>query len=391
MRAHTDRAGSGRFRIRQLDTFNPVQTYVSDALARSSDVLSCLAAGHQPSRLLRIYAALAAAIVAYPWLLAGFYSTGRAAVSGGATPILGWMGVAVFITAVFAVPALAFVVAIENNGTRGTAAGPEEIAARRAAHLVVAAPPLYTFTGVVLAIFNLPSLGILPWTVGWTSVFSVLAFIHRHGAPASSIAPAPAPGVRVAHGVSAALIILLFLALHLANHLVGLWTPDAHKAVMNILRSWYRSPWIQPLLVLTMLFQVCSGLALLRHRTVSYTDGFGTLQTMAGAYLAAFIASHLTAAFILARWKDGIDTNWDWAVGNPAGLFSDPWNVRLIPHYVIAVAAVVGHAACGLRVVLLANGVGAARAGALGRATILGGALLAVAIMSGMLGLHLGL
>jgi succinate dehydrogenase/fumarate reductase cytochrome b subunit len=123
---------------------------------------------------------------------------------------------------------------------------------------------------------------------------------------------------------------------------------------------------------------------------ISYTDAFGTLQTMAGAYLAAFLASHLTAAFILARWKGGIDTNWDWAVGNPAGLFSDPWNVRLIPHYVIAVAAVVAHAACGLRVVLLANGVGEARAGDLARAIILGGALLAVAIMSGMLGLHLG-
>jgi len=50
----------------------------------------------------------------------------------------------------------------------------------------------------------------------------------------------------------------------------------------------------------------------------------------------------------------------------------------------------VAHAACGLRVVLLANGVGEARAGGLARAIILGGGLLAVAIMSGMLGLHLG-
>jgi hypothetical protein len=39
--------------------------------------LSGLSAGDQPSRLLRIYAALAGAVVAYPWLLAGFYSSGR--------------------------------------------------------------------------------------------------------------------------------------------------------------------------------------------------------------------------------------------------------------------------------------------------------------------------
>jgi hypothetical protein len=51
---------------------------------------------------------------------------------------------------------------------------------------------------------------------------------------------------------------------------------------------------------------------------------------------------------------------------------------------------VVAHAACGLRVVLLAHGVGEARAGVAARAIILVGILLAVAIMAGMLGLHVG-
>jgi succinate dehydrogenase/fumarate reductase cytochrome b subunit len=51
---------------------------------------------------------------------------------------------------------------------------------------------------------------------------------------------------------------------------------------------------------------------------------------------------------------------------------------------------VVAHAACGLRVVLLANGVGEGHAGALARAIVLVGTLLALAIMAGMLGLHLG-
>lgn len=199
-------------------------------------------------------------------------------------------------------------------------------------------------------------------------------FLHRRAAPAPVIASASLPVLRVAHGISAALFILFFLALHLANHTVGLWTSDAHKAVMNALRSWYRAPWFQPLLIAVVLFQVCSGLVLLRRRTTSSSDAFGTLQTMAGAYLAAFLASHLTAVFILARWKGDIDTNSDWAIG----------------HYVIAVAAVVAHAACGLRVVLLAHGAGAARAGALAGAIVSVGILLAVGIMAGMLGLHVG-
>jgi succinate dehydrogenase hydrophobic anchor subunit len=115
----------------------------------------------------------------------------------------------------------------------------------------------------------------------------------------------------------------------------------------------------------------------------------GTLQGVAGAYLAAFIASHVMAVFILARWKAGTDTNWDFATGAPAGLLADPWNVRLIPHYGLAVAAVVAHAACGLRTVLLAHHVRATHADGLSRGTIAAGLLLAIAVMAGMLGFHL--
>jgi hypothetical protein len=63
------------------------------------------------------------------------------------------------------------------------------------------------------------------------------------------------------------------------------------------------------------------------------------------------------------------------ALGDPAGWFADEW---LISHYVIAVAAVVAHAACGLRVVLLAHGIGGAHAGALARAIVSVAILLAV-------------
>jgi hypothetical protein len=166
---------------------------MSNALARSTDLLSGLSAGNQPSRLLRIYAALAGAIIVYPWLLVGFYANGRRAVSGGSDAIFGWVGVAVCLTAVFAVPTFAFLVAIGNNGVPGTAAGPEEVAARRAAHLSVAAPPLFTMTGVALAIFNVPGLGILPWTLGWIAIFGILGFLHRCGAPTSLIASGKQP------------------------------------------------------------------------------------------------------------------------------------------------------------------------------------------------------
>src|SRR5262249_51087974 len=109
--------------------------------------------------------------------------------------------------------------AITNNNAPGTAASAEETAARRAAHLAVAAPPLFTLTGVVLAIFNIPGLGILPWTLGWIAIFGTLSFLHRHGASTSFIALASSPALLVAHVISASFIIVFFLALHLANHL----------------------------------------------------------------------------------------------------------------------------------------------------------------------------
>jgi hypothetical protein len=159
---------------------------MSNAIARDTALLSSLSVGNQPSRLLRIYAAFAGTVVVYPWLLVGIYANGRRAVSGGADAILGWACVAPFLTAVFSVPTFAFLVAIRNNDVSDPTISPEEIAARRAAHLVVAAPPLFILTGVALAIFNVPGLGILPWTLAWMAIFGIFAFLHRRGAPACS-------------------------------------------------------------------------------------------------------------------------------------------------------------------------------------------------------------
>ena len=106
---------------------------MSNAIARDTALLSSLSVGNQPSRLLRIYAAFAGTVVVYPWLLVGIYVNGRRAVSGSADAILGWACVAAFLTAVFAVPTFAFLVAIRNNDVSGPTISPEEIAARRAA------------------------------------------------------------------------------------------------------------------------------------------------------------------------------------------------------------------------------------------------------------------
>jgi hypothetical protein len=73
--------------------------------------------------------------------------------------------------------------------------------------------------------------------------------------------------------------------------------------------------------------------------------------------LSVYIPSHLIAVFILGRWFLRIDTTFAWASGAPSGLLLDAWNVRLIPHYSLAVLFVISHLAVGLRAVLLDHGV----------------------------------
>ena len=138
-----------------------------------------------------------------------------------------------------------------------------------------------------------------------------------------------------------------------------------------------------------MIWLMGSGIALARHRTQSSIDGWGALQTSSGAYLGAFLFSHMTAALVMARAKFGIDTNWDWATGAPAGLLGDAWSVRLIPHYLLAVAAVSAHAACGLRTVSLTHGARRLMVDKLACSFVVGGLLLALALTAALLGLRL--
>ena len=132
--------------------------------------------------------------------------------------------------------------------------------------------------------------------------------------------------------------------------------------MMITLRKWYRSGLVQPALLALMLFQVVTGSILWWRATGARSDLYKTLQTSTGAFLTAFIASHVTV-FILGRAVTKVDTDFLWASGAPHGLLPDAWNVRLIPHYSLGVWFVITHLGLGLRGVLLAHGVSTLIAG----------------------------
>ena len=325
------------------------------------------------------------AALSYPVILTGFNASVTTITKSdvGALP---WLTAAVLLLLAFAVPTIALVAAMHFAEIRQPTLA--QLRAKRMALLAVAAPTLFTFIGVVLTMLGDPVPDTWFWVACW--VLAVVAFFRADGnAPApAEVQPIPA-ALRVAHGISALVIIGIFLALHISNHLTALVGPSTYDVVMKIFRHVYRTEVLQPLLVTLFLFQIGTGLYLVWRHTAVPSDRFRTFQIASGVYLAFYVLGHMNSVFIFARTYLGVDTGWNFATGAPAGLIKDPWNIRLLPHYWLAVFFVLSHIAAGTRNVMMAHGARKAFADRF----IIGGAvtaaIIATAIMLGMCGLRL--
>ncbi len=298
-----------------------------------------------------------AAALFYPLTVKALYESGKLLHRvSGPTEVLAWLAIAVSVGFVYGVPAVGIYVAYLLG--RGERTSSSELLARRLAHLAVSAPSLFVLIGVVAYLLHSANGDLEFWLILWLTAIAGTAWaLSKPGieTPASSTAN-PIP-LRMAHGTSALLIVVIFLGLHLLNHASAAFSPEFNQAMMGTLRKWYRSEWVQPVLVILVLFQVISGLTLFWRATAMRSDLYRTLQTSTGAFMTAFIASHLNAVFILGRAVTKVNTTFLWASGAPAGLLPDPWNVRLIPHYSLGVWFVITHMGLGLRGVLLAHGI----------------------------------
>ena len=321
----------------------------------------------------------------YPFLLDGFHAS---AVAGTQGDIAAWVVAALFLVAAFTVPIIALLglMRLAALDVPSSAQG----RARTAALLAVAAPTMFVFLGVVLYMLHDPVRDTWVWVAGWTITVLLVAFADNKRAARTDAAPAAAR-LREAHGASALCIIVVYLSLHLTNHLFFLAGPETYNAVQKLLRHVYRNDVVQPILVALFLFQVGSGACLAARRNAEPMDRFRTFQVASGVFLAVYILGHMNSVFIYGRAYLGIDTNWAFATGAPAGLIKDAWNIRLVPHYGLGVFFVVAHVFAGARAVMLSHGVHKPVADRLmiGGATF--GALLAFVIILGMCGARLNL
>ncbi|QRF62787.1 hypothetical protein [Variovorax sp. UC122_21] len=313
---------------------------------------------HQSARLYWFLPPLAAAL--YPLSLVGFHGSVARFMAGGNAAH--WLGAAVCLCLAFFVPMLALWVFAKLMRQPGPTRA--ELLARRVALFSVTAPPLFVLVGVGTFVAGLPKVDFWILAIFWCAL-AVAIGLADPNAPADPPKPLIKPVWRVLHGTVALLFIAGFLALHFSNHLLALISVDMHHAVIEVLRKWYRTPLGEPLLLAAAAYLVCSGLAMAWRWSERSSDGFRAFQVATGVYLSVAVTSHLQAVFWLARVHMKIPTDWGFAIGAPAGLIVDPWNIRLLPYYALAVAAVTAHAFAGARIVLLGHGVSRRRTDAL--------------------------
>jgi hypothetical protein len=119
------------------------------------------------------------------------------------------------------------------------------------------------------------------------------------------------------------------------------------------------------------------------------SDRFQAFQLASGMYLAFYILGHMNSVFFYARVFLGIETDWGFATGAPAGLIKDPWNIRLVPHYALGVFFLLSHLSSGLRDVLMEHGLCRVIADRLMIGGSIAGGVVATLIILGMCGMRI--
>jgi len=258
-----------------------------------------------------------------------------------------------------------------------------DVRGRGAAHLAFATPSLFVGFNNAANLFHAPQLAIIAWAIFWAAV-AVAVASRKLPTPAPSLDASRYRRLGIAHGISASLILFLFVAPHLANHMTGLLNGATHIEFMKDARLLYRAPLLEPLLLCLVAFQVASGALLVRRRLHHASDVFGSLQTLTGVYVGIYFLAHLIAVFG-ARYA-GTDTNWNWLTNNDHSMLTSLSNLRLIGHYWFGPVAIATHLGCGLRLVLRQYDARAASADVIPRAAMATGIVVSSVILVALLG-----
>jgi hypothetical protein len=329
-----------------------------------------------------VYATPAIAAIFYPFLLKVYH----AALSFSVT-----IAVTSFLLSLV-IPIHGFLVAWDLS--KKSAPTSADVFLKQISWLTVASPPIFVADGVITGMLGSSVSDTDLWAVFWILTAAAGWIAHICAAPPALVtrishSPSCSPLLRVAHGISALLIIVLFLGMHLTNHFAGIISEEQHRQLMDLFRTIYRGHIVEPVIVLLFLFQTISGIALVQKLSTRPADFFRSLQIASGAYLVFFVIAHMNSVFIYARKYAGIKTDWDFATGAPTGLLHDAWNIRLVPHYYLGVFLMLSHLILAARLIAIAHGARPERANVIALLGIVFSAAVAFVTMLGMCGVHI--
>lgn len=140
---------------------------------------------------------------------------------------------------------------------------------------------------------------------------------------------------------SLAVLILLFIAIHICNHLIGIWGAEAHIEFMDWARGFYRNSYVEPILLSALFIQVLLGLYFVYRSWGQRKGFFSRTQAISGCYLAVFLLLHV-GTVIDVRDSLNIDTNFYFAV---SGIHLAEQAYFFVPYYFLSVVAIFIHVA----------------------------------------------
>ena len=141
---------------------------------------------------------------------------------------------------------------------------------------------------------------------------------------------------------ASALIIGVYLPLHIANHMYGLTGQQNHISFMAAIRPLYRNAFVEPVLLALVLWQAGSGLTMVWRALHYQRNHLAWLQHMSGLYMAMFLGVHVSAV-LFGRHALGLDTDFRFAA---AGFHVEPFNWFFAPYYFLAVFCLFAHVGC---------------------------------------------
>ena len=255
---------------------------------------------------------------------------------------------------------------------------------RRMLHLTFAVSPFYT---LYLQLIGMTGFG--QWhTPIWIAAAIITGLVLTRGtkkAQSQNQSEFGGSWLRAIHGGIAILVLFGFLLLHLINHGAAIWSAELHETIMGLFRLWYRSEWVEPVLLTLLAGMVVTGVLMVMRYTKSDADLFRNLQTTSGIYLATFLSAHLMA--VLGARAANVETDWIFAVG-ANGLIKG--FSPLIPYYILSVFFIITHLSLGLRIVLLSHNVSVAKANRAFYCLVAAGTLATILIATALLGIQIG-